>query len=90
MCNLHSYLSIPTHLQEFSQGGIQLSKVKDVMGKQQLNPLLLLFKSVVVYIFLSVTEGRLFHEESQCPLHIQGDGTGDGNSEFLVHHPESI
>lgn len=43
-----------------------------------------------MYIFLSFTEGRLFREESQCPLHIQGDGTGDRNSEFLVHHPESI
>lgn len=60
------------------------------MGKEWLNPHLLLFKSVVVYILLSFTEGKLFREEGQCPLHIWGAGTEDGKPEFPVHHPECI
>jgi len=48
------------------------------MGKGWLNPRLLLFKSVVVYIFLSFTEGKLLYEQGQCTVHVWGDGSKDG------------
>lgn len=63
------------------------------MWKRWLNPNLLLLKPVFVYIILSLTECRWlfsFHVESQCPLHIWGDGTEDGKPEFLVPSLESI
>lgn len=92
MCKLRSHRSLFPHntqsrslqakalLSEFSRGGIQLSKVKEAMGKGWY-PRLLLFRSVVVYVFLPFAEGK-------STAYMGGGSTEDGKPEFPVHHPD--